>query len=298
MDTPAGLIGLGNMGAALAQRLLETMPVVGFDPGTQRQAVARSLGVEVVPAAASVAESVDVVILSLPTPAISAGVVADVLVPSARRPLTVLETSTVLPSQARDAQQQCAAGGVGYVCAAILSGVASVVAGTTTLLVGGDATSVAGVHQVLDSITSSRRLFSEPGAAMAAKVINNAVAHDVFVVLSEAAALADANGITLSALVDLLGDPEGGLIRPLVHRVGERVANSDYSGGMSVTSARKDSQLALQMAQADGVPLFVTQAAHTVFEIGLANGLGDLDYAAVATLWHRWTGRGLDDRQR
>ena len=53
-------------------------------------------------------------------------------------------------------------------------------------------------------------------------------------------------------------------MRPLTHRVMERVARDEYDGGMPLAAARKDSTLALAMAQRSGVPLFATQAAQTV----------------------------------
>lgn len=229
----------------------------------------------------------DVVVLSLPRPAISAAAIAD-LVTSENRPTLIVETSTVLPEDIRASAASCNAAGIHFVGAAILSGVASVVQGTTTLLVGGAGDAVAMADPVLSSITGNRRMFRDAGAAMAAKVINNAVAHDVYVVLSEAVAMGKANGIEIEALVDMFRGPEAGLMRPLTHRIGERLKDRDFEGGMSTTAARKDSQLALALAQADGIPLFATQAAHSVYEMAVSQGLGDLDYAAIASLWDDW----------
>ena len=62
----------------------------------------------------------------------------------------------------------------------------------------------------------------------------------------------------------------------------------NYVGGMSVSNARKDSTLALQTAQELGVPLYAIQASHTPYEIAEALGMGDLDYAVLATLWEQW----------
>ena len=64
--------------------------------------------------------------------------------------------------------------------------------------------------------------------------------------------------------------------------------NGNYAGGMSVSNARKDSTLALQTAQELGVPLYAIQASHTPYEIAEALGMGNLDYAALATLWEQW----------
>jgi 3-hydroxyisobutyrate dehydrogenase-like beta-hydroxyacid dehydrogenase len=128
---------------------------------------------------------------------------------------------------------------------------------------------------------------------MAAKVINNAVAHAVYVVLAEAVAMAAATDVPVAQLVDLLADPDGGLLRPLTHRIAERFVDGDFEGGMRTDAAYKDSTLALQLAQEHGVPLFATQAAHTVYEIASAGAMADKDYSVLARLWDEWTGRAV-----
>ncbi len=287
-----GLIGIGNMGIAVAQRLADAFTVVGFDTSDERRAAAAGLGVEVAESVPEVASRADIVLLSLPRPAISAATVTSILNAPDRVTTAIVETSTVLPSDARAAAEACADQDVAYVDAAILSGVGSVLAGQTQLLIGGMPEAVEHVRPALNAITATSRWLGPVGAGMAAKVINNAVAHDVFVVLSEAVALGRANGIEIGTLVELLGDPEAGLIRPLTHRIAERLATRSFDGGMPIDAARKDSQLALAMAQEGGVALFATQAAHTVYEIAVAAGMGRLDYSAVATLWDGWRPRG------
>jgi 3-hydroxyisobutyrate dehydrogenase-like beta-hydroxyacid dehydrogenase len=282
-----GLIGLGNMGSALATRLVARFEVVGFDVDPARARPAAEVGVAVVQGVEAVADASTVAVLSLPRPAASHEVVES-LSDRWRTGGLVIETSTVSPDDARRAAAVCAAAGSGYVDAAILSGVGPVAAGTTTLLVGGAAEVLDRAGPVLAAITDDQRHLGEVGAGMAAKVINNAVAHAVYVVLSEAVALGKANGIALATIVELLSEPGGGLIRPLTHRIGERLAAEDFDGGMPVDAARKDSELALRLAQASRTPLFAIQSAHTVYEIAEAAGLARSDYAVVATLWDRW----------
>jgi len=57
---------------------------------------------------------------------------------------------------------------------------------------------------------------------------------------------------------------------------------------MPLDAARKDSVLALELAQSLGVPLFAIQGSHTVYEIAASAGYGRDDYAAVAKLWADW----------
>lgn len=294
MTDTVSLCGLGNMGAALAARLARHGPLHVYDLDAERVAAATTgPGVTAATSSAELADA-DVVLLSLPSPKASLQVIAE-LAPRMRQGSVLVETSTVNPADVLEEQKLCAAHGVGIVDAAILSGVAQMAGGTATLLVGGDDRDVDAVAGVLDAISASVRRFGEVGSGMAAKVINNAVAHAVMVILAEAGALGAATGVSGSALADLLSGPEAGLTRPLTHRFAERILRADYEGGMPTEAARKDSTLALAMAQDTGVPLFGIQAAHTVYELGVADGLGRLDYAAVATLWERWTGRPLSE---
>lgn len=106
-------------------------------------------------------------------------------------------------------------------------------------------------------------------------------------VLLEAGAMARKLDIPMDEMIAILARPDG-IMRPLEHRLRDRVSSADYAGGMSVSNARKDSMLALETAQDLGVPLFATLAAHTPYEIAEQLGYGDLDYAALAKLWESW----------
>nr|WP_228045873.1 NAD(P)-dependent oxidoreductase [Saccharopolyspora sp. HNM0983] len=288
------MCGLGNMGGAVAGRLAAHGPLLVFDLDAERVTqVAQAPRITAAAAVPDLAAS-DIVVLSLPTPKASLQVIAD-LAPQMRAGGVIVETSTVNPADVVEEQKICAAHGIGIVDAAILSGVSQMAGGSATLLVGGDQSDVDRVSGVLDAISATITRFGPVGSGMAAKVINNAVAHAVMVVLAEAGALAAATGVSGSALAALLSGPEAGLTRPLTHRFVERVLRGDYDGGMPTEAARKDSTLALAMAQDTGVPLFGIHGAHTVYELGVADGLGRLDYASIATLWERWTSRPMTD---
>jgi 3-hydroxyisobutyrate dehydrogenase-like beta-hydroxyacid dehydrogenase len=280
-----GVVGLGNMGAVLAARLARGGPVVAFDLDAQRRdAAAAEGGVEIAVSAAAVAEAVGVLVLSLPRPEASRAVLDEALEPLGADGL-VIETSTIGPADARAAHALAAERGAGYVDAAILSGLEQVRDGTSAFLLGGEANDVARAEPVLRRVCERVFRFGGPGTGMAAKVVNNAVAHAEMVVLVEAAALAAAEGIALDDLCELLEQDDAGVKRPLSGRLAGRVRAGDYDGGMPTEAARKDSALALDMARAGGVPLFAMQAADSVYELALRAGLGRQDYAAIATLW-------------
>ena len=294
-DGPVALAGLGNMGSAVAGRLTERFTVLGFDVDPTRRAnAADRYGITVVDDLALLARA-STVVLSLPTPEISATVVRTLL--ADLRPGTlIVETSTVNPADMWRLRDLCAPQGVRVVDGAILSGVAQMAAGRSTLLVGGKAEDLDRAAGVFEALAPRVLRFGDVGSGMAAKVINNAVAHAVMVILVEAGAMAAATGVAQDDLANLLADPDAGLLRPLTHRFVERVLRADYEGGMPTEAARKDSTLALALAQTSGVPLFAIQGAHTVYELAVADGLGRLDYASIARLWEGWTNRSFSTR--
>jgi len=279
-----GVVGLGNMGGVIAARLARSGPVTGFDAEPGRREAAAGNGIDVAGDAAAVAAGSDVLLLSLPRPDISRAVLEEAVGALGDGGL-VIETSTIGPADARAAHARAAEAGVGYVDAAILSGVEQVRDGTSAFLVGGEAGDVERAEPVLRRVCERVMRFAGPGTGMAAKVINNAVAHAEMVVLAEAAALAGAEGIALDRLCELLEQEDAGVKRPLSGRLAGRVRERRYDGGMPTEAARKDSTLALDMARAGGVPLFAMQAADTVYELALRAGLGRKDYASIATLW-------------
>lgn len=286
-NSPIGVIGLGNMGLAIAERLHSNFGVLGSDLSPERQAEAQAVSVEVADLA-TLTERCTTIVLSLPHPSASLSV-GRAIAASPGRVTQVVETSTVTPHDILNIKATLAPAKIELVDAAILSGVAQMRAGTAGLVIAGDSSTITSLQPLFDALTSKQTILGGSGTAMAAKVVNNAVAHVVMVLLSEAIAMAKASGLDPQQIVNILAAPDGGLMRPLTHRIGERVFTGNYEGGMSLEAARKDSILAQQMAQDSGLPIFTIPSAHTVYELAMAEGWGREDYAALTKLWENWS---------
>lgn len=283
-----GLVGLGNMGLAIAIRLGTAFQVVAYDIAAERTGEAVRQGVHTAGDVGEAASSADVLLLSLPHPDASLAVLAEAL-PHLRAGSLVIETSTVTAQQMARMEQMGRPFGVGLVDAAILGGVTGVAAGEAPLLVGGRGEAVAKVMPVLERLAHDVRHLGDIGAGMAAKLVSNAVAHAVMVVLIEAAALASATGVSMAAFEDLMAR-DTALLRPFTHRFRERIRHGSYEGGMSTANARKDSALILDAGREAEIPLFALPAVHEVYEIAGREGYDALDYAAIALLWETWSG--------
>lgn len=279
--------GLGNMGFPLAKRIADRFPVQVYDLNADMLAKAKAeLNADPVSAPGDLSDT-PIVVLCLPSPKISMAVLAQIA-PHLPGNAIVVETSTVNPDDIAACEKIVAPFGIRLIDASLLAGVSQMEAGTATLLIGGEDDAIAASKPVLDAIAEKQIVFGPLGTGAAAKVINNAVAHAVMVVVAEAGSMATATGVSIDKLVGLLSDPQMGLHRPLTYRFAHRVVEGDYAGGMPLDAARKDSQLALELAQATGVPIFAIQASHSVYEMASRAGFSREDYAAIAKLWADW----------
>jgi 3-hydroxyisobutyrate dehydrogenase-like beta-hydroxyacid dehydrogenase len=281
-----GLIGAGNAGQAMAAALALPFALTVFDrdEAQSRKAAEGARGrVEITGSVTALAQAADLVILSMPTPSASFDVASEIA--GGIRPGTiVLETSTVRPEDVEALHGVLASAGASVIDAAIVGGVAALSQGRAGFLVGAAEGEAGVAAAVLDQLAADIFWLGTRGKGMAAKLVVNAVAHAVYVVLVEAGALAAAQDIPMEVLQRLL-ERESGLMRPLLHRFGERLQARDFEGGMSVANAAKDSRLAQEAADALGVPLYAIPAAHEVYELAIAEGLASLDYAAIGKLW-------------
>lgn len=287
----AGLIGAGNAGQAMAAALAPHAALTVFDRDEaqcRKAADGAQRTVAIAGSAAHLAREADLVILSLPTPAASLSV-ADEIAGAVRPGTIVLETSTVRPEDVEALHDVLASAGARVMDAAIVGGIAALSQGRAAFLVGAAEGEAGVAAAVLDKLAADIFWLGARGKGMAAKLVVNAVAHAVYVVLVEAGALAAAQGIPMEVLQRLL-ERESGLMRPLTHRFGERLQSHDFAGGMSVTNAAKDSRLVQEAAEALGVPLYAIPAAHEVYELAIAEGLANLDYAAIGKLWEERLG--------
>lgn len=282
-----GVIGLGNMGSAIAEQLNKEFGVIGFDINESRCREINQLGIRTVDSLEKAAEKASFVILSMPKATISHEIIK-VIAPVMQKDSVIIETSTVLPDEVRQFREICSENDVNIIDAAILGGVGHMRSRTAELLVGDSDEVFDQVEPVLQAISKKVHLMGALGSGMAAKVINNGVAHAVMSVIVESGALAVKLGIQPEQFYQLLSG-ETALQRPLTHRYHERIQEGKYEGGMSTNNARKDSTLFLKLAQENGVPLFSIQSAHTVYEIAAKNGYGQEDYAAIAKLWESWS---------
>ena len=249
-----GVIGCGNMGGGMLRQLLkEGLTPLCFDPNAKVLEQMGRAGATPMPSAAALAKAAQVILLSLPkaevVEAVMEGIVQDVQ-PGA----IVLDTSTSVPATSQKLAAQASARGFHFVDGPVSGGPAAANAGTMTMLLGGMEAPIAQLRPILDILTAKTVWVGGSGAGHAAKIANNMLCAANLVLVSEAVKLGEAAGVRAA---DLLEGINAGSGRSGVSEVNfpKWILNGSFDSGFTMGLMRKDVGLALDLAEATGVPV-------------------------------------------
>jgi 3-hydroxyisobutyrate dehydrogenase-like beta-hydroxyacid dehydrogenase len=268
-----GLIGAGNMGAAMARRLLAAGHEVhvldtraaAVAPLVERGAVAAASVTEV-------AEHCRVVLTSLPGPA-EVDAVSHELAAVARPGDVHVGHSTVSIESARRSAAVAAAVGASFLDAPVSGGAIGADAGTLAVMASGAASALVVAEPFLGSYADRIvDLGADAGVATLAKLVNNAIFLCGGLVHQEAVVLAAKAGMAPEVIDDVLAASSAAMYLGMASPTLSRRWNGD---GFSITLAEKDIALALESARSLAVPMPVTAAAHQHYVRARAAGWGE-----------------------
>lgn len=282
-----GVVGLGLIGSAIAERLVDQgYGVAGFDIDEAACTAAADAGVDVRPDAASVATISDVVVTSLPTPdAVRAAYTASDGILTADGEFVACDMSTIDPDTTLTIAERAVEVSVSFIDAPISGGPVAAENGTLTLLVGGSADVVRAdaVDALFDAVADTRHHVGEIGAGHTAKLVNNVISMANLLVAMEAVSLGVRRGLDGKVLLDALADA-GGSSNQFCKRL-PRVLNRNFDPGFSVALGRKDLGLALDTARASDHSMPATGLIYQLFTRAVEQGYGEADAAAVVKLF-------------
>lgn len=284
-----GYIGLGNVGIHLASNLIKAgYSLIVHDMKKERVQLLAEKGALPANSAKEIGRQADVIILSLPNPKISEEVIMgeDGILAGSSAGKIVIETSTISPTLAKRFGKECKSRGVDFIDAAIAGGIERAKEGTLVFMIGGEDHAVKKVWKVFQTLGQELFHVGGIGTGMTVKVVNNAISHVTMVAIAEAISVGVKAGIDPNVIYAVLskGSADSDILR---RRYKGRILKGNYDNGMTVDLAYKDSELICDFAKEMGVPVFIINSAHAVYEWAKAEGLGQLDYAAIIKLWER-----------
>ncbi len=264
-----GWIGLGNIGAPMAQRLTGRdggLVVCDTNPSTLEPFIAAD--VEAVADAREVTRSGATFISIVVRDDAQVRTVVNVLAQADPTPGTVVAIhSTIEPTTAQELADAVAQAGLIVVDAPVSGGFMGAATGRLAVLLGAPDEVVERCRSAFAPFADKVVVFGPVGAGTRAKIARNLITFTSFAMVGEAQRLAQAAGIDLLALGDVVRHSDavtGGPGSIMIRDTTEPLANDDPLRsifGHTLQLGTKDLDLALSMATDAGIELPLTAAA-------------------------------------
>ncbi len=272
------MLGLGTMGAAMAQRLVDAgLDVRVWNRSPEKAERFAGTSATVATSAAEAVEGADVVLTML-FDADSVRSVADDVLPAMHEGAIWMQTSTTGPDAAAEFHGAAQQAGVRFLDAPVLGTKAPAEQGKLTALLAGDDADVDAVQPVLDAISVKQVRVGAPPQASALKIAANAWIATVTAGIGQSLTIAERLGVDPAVLLTAL---EGSAVdTPYLQLKGKAVLARDFAPSFEVTGLLKDVRLA---AETPGIDRTLLDALASLFSSAADAGHGDEDVSAV---WH------------
>lgn len=276
-----GFIGLGVMGLPMARNLARA----GHALTVWNRTPARCAGIpeaEAVVRPADLAD-LDVVFVNVADDAALEAVLfgSDGLATAPGRAI-VIDMGTTSPSTTRACARRLAERGMGMIDAPVSGGEAGAIAGTLSIMAGGDAALFERVRPLLDCLGKNIVHVGDTGAGQIAKACNQIVVSATLLGVAEAFHFARRQGVDPARVrAALLG---GSASSKILEIHGQRMLDANYRPGFRARLHKKDLDIVLAEAGALGIDLASIQAAARLMTQLVEAGRGDEDSAAIHTL--------------
>lgn len=282
-------IGLGNMGAPMAQNLLKAGYALSvFDLVAAAVDDAVKSGASACKAIADCVKHADVVITMLPATDHSrkAYLAPDGIIANAKKGALLIDCSTINADAAKEIADAAAARGFAMLDAPVSGGTAGAAAATLTFIVGGDDSALERARPLFEKMGKNIFHAGASGAGQMAKICNNMLLAIQMIGTAEALALGVANGLDPKVLSGIIAKSSGRNWTTEVYNpwpgVMENVpASRDYAGGFGTDLMLKDLGLAAEAAAASGANTELGAVARDMYRRHSAQGSGKLDFSSI-----------------
>lgn len=293
--TRVAFIGLGNMGAPMAQNLLKAgFKLSVFDLVAESVAQLVKAGASAASSASDAVKEADVVITMLPASKHVEGIYlgADGLLAKIPSKALIIDCSTIAADSARKVAAAASTHGLAMIDAPVSGGTGGAIAGTLTFIVGGEAADLERARPLLEKMGKNIFHAGAAGAGQVAKIANNMLLGIAMAGTAEALALGVANGLDPKVLSEIIAKSSGRtwaieLYNPWPGVMENVPSSKGYAGGFGVDLMLKDLGLAAEAAVSTQSVIALGELARNMFAMHSAQGSGKLDFSSIVNLVKR-----------
>lgn len=285
LNCNVGFIGLGLMGAPMAENLLkakmaltvynrtaakcETLSKAGASVATNPRDLAQSVGAGLIVVCVSDTVSLEDAVLG------DLGVLAGLSCGA-----TVIDMGTSAVSATRKLAAQVAQAGGKYIDAPVSGGEVGAKAGTLSIMAGGAVSDINRAMPLFDVLGKITTHIGPVGTGQAAKVANQTIVGATVCAVAESLALAKAAGADLVQVRKALLPGFAGSRILELH--GQRMIDEAFAPGARATTQLKDMRQALDLADELEMSLPMMALCRDLWTQMVDTGMGDLDQSGYA----------------
>ena len=284
------VIGMGQMGSAMAERLGEVgLDVLGYDINIQTRQRLAGRGVPVSDSLRAALAGRNVILTSLPDPkAVRAVWLGEGGIVALAEPGNLcIELSTIDPATMREVAEAGTQRKLAVVDCPVSGSPSEARQGKLILIVGGERSVVDRARSLLLHLGETCRYTGDIGTAKVVKIVNNMMSMGNVLVASEAFALGVAAGVEPQTLYDALSVSGG-----RSHHFTKRFPNAlkgDFSPRFKMELGEKDLALAIELGRSVKLPTPAASIVRELFALALTEGFRGQDIVALLAMYQRWT---------
>jgi 3-hydroxyisobutyrate dehydrogenase-like beta-hydroxyacid dehydrogenase len=286
-----GFIGLGNMGAPMAGRLLDAgYALTVFDTRADALRPFVAKGAQTASSPAALASAVDTVLVSLPTPDIVKQVVLgpDGL-SSGTKLRTFVDLSTTGPRTAEEIAKELAAKGIAALDSPVSGGVGGAQKGTLAVMISGPKERFEALRPALEIIGKVFYLGEKPGLGQMMKLANNLLSATALAITSEAMVLGVKAGLDPKVMLDVI-NAGSGRNSASQDKFPKAILPRTFDFGFANGLMYKDVKLCLEEASALGVPMWVASAVRQMWLLACTQIGPEQDFTTIVKCVEQWAG--------
>ena len=274
-----GVIGLGLLGTAVVERLLEQgFAVLGYDVDADRLEGLQRLGGTPATDPKELCDTCETIVYSLPTSDVVASITKQIS-SSLRAGATILDTTTGDPQQMIAIGEFLADHETNYLEANVAGSSSQLREGTATVFLGGDAAVIDAAQPVLCAIAPTRMHLGPIGSASRFKLVHNLILGLHRAVLAEGLHFAESLGFSATDTLEILRRTPAA--STVMITKGDKMAARDYRVQAHLSQHLKDVRLILSEAERVGSPVPLSELHRELLEHAESLGFGDADNSAI-----------------
>jgi len=277
-----GFIGLGNMGAPMARRLIDAgHKLVVYDTRNDAVAPFVALGAQLGSSPQDVADRVETVMASLPSLAISEKVaLGEGGIIHGKRVKRLIDLSTTGSQTAIKVAGALARKNIVQIDCPVSGGVGGAEKGTLAVMVSGPKAEFELLKPALDVIGKVFFIGEKPGAAQTMKLANNFLSATAIVATSEAVVMGVKAGLDPAVMIDVI-NAGSGMNTASRDKFPRSVLPRTFDFGFATGLMVKDVRLALEEMKQLGLSMEVADAVGRLWERVISDEGAESDFTAA-----------------